>query len=240
MDDRQQPPPPGALPLRTHASADSAAVRESSFGSARTADSGGGALEAWARHPYYSSQEDQHHQQLPQQQQMYQPLQAPSGGELNAKGSRSKRVGSRKHRGSKTSKHSSGGVSASGGSGEVGLGSGAMPADRQQLHKQIEHNRDVLMARQRELKKQEAARAYRAMRESTAAAPSLAALLMVCIWISLVSGFSILAFGWIFNVFVQATPFFYVSLGTGSSLVLLGSFLAAFRSKTPSSVAFGP
>ncbi|KAK8759425.1 hypothetical protein V5799_002943 [Amblyomma americanum] len=228
MEDRA--PPPGALPLRPHASADSAAVRESSFASARTADSGGGAREAWARHPYYSSQEEQ--------LQQYQPLQASSGGELSAKGSRSKRGGSRKHRGSKTSKHSSGGVSASGGSGEVGLGSGAVPSDKQQLHMQIEQNREAMMARQKELKKQEAARAYRAMRENTAAAPSLAALLMVCIWISLVSGFSILAFGWIFNVFVQATPFFYVSLGTGSSLVLLGSFLAAFRSKTPSSVAF--
>ncbi|KAH8035177.1 hypothetical protein HPB51_004418 [Rhipicephalus microplus] len=115
-----------------------------------------------------------------------------------------------------------------------------IPSDKQQLHMQIEQNRDALMRHKELKKKQEAARAYRAMRENTAAAPSLAALLLVCIWISLVSGFSILAFGWIFNVFVQATPFFYVSLGTGSSLVLLGSFLAAFRSKTPASVAFGP
>ncbi|XP_065299297.1 uncharacterized protein [Dermacentor albipictus] len=230
--------PQGAVRApRSHTSADSAA-RESSYGSARTGESDA-RREAWARHPYYSSQEEQQQQLLHQQQQQQQQLYAaPPPAE--EKSSRSKR-GSRKghHRSSKSSKHGSSAISASGGSGEVGVGSGLIPTDKQQLQMQIEQNRDALM-RQKELqKKQEAARAYRAMRENTAAAPSLAALLMVCIWISLVSGFSILAFGWIFNVFVQATPFFYVSLGTGSSLVLLGSFLAAFRSKTPTSVAFG-
>lgn len=218
-------PQGGVRAPRSHTSADSAA-RESSYGSARTAESDA-RREAWARHPYYSSQEEQ------------QPLQQQYSAEQQ-KSSRSKR-GSRKshHRSSKSSKHGSSAISASGGSGEVGVGSGMIPSDKQVLQMQIEQNRDAMMRQKELLKKQEAARAYRAMRENTAAAPSLAALLMVCIWISLVSGFSILAFGWIFNVFVQATPFFYVSLGTGSSLVLLGSFLAAFRSKTPSSVAFG-
>ncbi|XP_050042359.1 uncharacterized protein [Dermacentor andersoni] len=222
-------PQGGVRAPRSHTSADSAA-RESSYGSARTGESDA-RREAWARHPYYSSQEEQ-------QQQQHQQYAAPPLAE--EKSSRSKR-GSRKghHRSSKSSKHGSSAISASGGSGEVGVGSGLIPTDKQQLQMQIEQNRDALMRQKELLKKQEAARAYRAMRENTAAAPSLAALLMVCIWISLVSGFSILAFGWIFNVFVQATPFFYVSLGTGSSLVLLGSFLAAFRSKTPSSVAFG-
>lgn len=220
--------PQGAVrALRSHTSADSAA-RETSYGSARTAESDA-RREAWARHPYYSSQED--HQQ---QQQQYAP-------QLVAQKSSSRsKHGSRKshHRsGGKSSKHGSSATSAGGGAGEVG--SGMIPSDKKQLHMQIEQNRDAMIRQKELLKKQEAARAYRAMRENTAAAPSLAALLMVCIWISLVSGFSILAFGWIFNVFVQATPFFYVSLGTGSSLVLLGSFLAAFRSKTPSSVAFG-
>ncbi|EEC05000.1 hypothetical protein ISCGN_030947 [Ixodes scapularis] len=211
----------GRAPLvRSHYSMDSG--HESSYGSVRTVDSEA-AREAWARHPYYSSQEEARRAAQP----------TSSAHRVEAKGSRSSKT-HKKHR--KSSKQGSTGSKGAARAAAVGDGASAIP-DKTTLKHQIDQNRDAMMMKQKQLqKKQQEYARYRAL--SAAGPPSYAAMIVVCIWITLVAGFSILAFGWLFSVFVQATPFFYVSLGTGSSLVLLGAFLTIFRSK-PASSAFG-
>ncbi|KAH9366555.1 hypothetical protein HPB48_017454 [Haemaphysalis longicornis] len=227
--------------LASRSSADTAA-RRSSYGSARTAESE--AREAWARHPYYSSQEEASRAMYghppPPLMPMGQPMMRHSAAEL-ARGPAITTVPSKQ---GSLGSHRKSGSTVSGPSGEAaGMGMaarvpGIVPSERL-LQAQIEKNREVYIARQKELQKKQQLANYRAMRERTTAAPSLAALVLVAIWVTLVSGVAILAFGWIFTVFVQATPFFYVSMGTGSSLIALGAYLTAYRSKTPVSVAFG-
>lgn len=224
--------------LGSRSSADAAAARRSSYGSARTAESE--AREAWARHPYYSSQEEA-------ARAMYgQPLMGPQMMRHSAELSRGSTVSAAaaSQQGSLGGSNRKSSSTVAGAAGEaLGMGGGTraasiVPSERQ-LQAQIERNREAYIARQKELQKKQQMANYRAMRERTTAAPSLAALVLVAIWVTLVSGVAILSFGWIFTVFVQATPFFYVSMGAGSSLVALGAYLAAYRSKTPMAVAFG-
>lgn len=216
--------PQGRGPLnRSHYSADS--PRGSSYGSVRTAESEG--HQAWARHPYYNSQETS----LPS-------LEAGAA-QAEVKSSRSKRDSGRKEHHHRTSKHGSA-PNVSDAPAPPPPPEDVVPVvpEKETLLRQIDQNRDAMIARKKEIyrKRLERGKFGPSFRPSASNAPSLAAMVLVCIWISFVSGISILAFGWMVALFVQFTPFFYVSLASGFSLLMLGSFLAVSRSSSPTSV----
>ncbi|XP_064479425.1 uncharacterized protein LOC135392639 [Ornithodoros turicata] len=170
----------------------------------------------WPPAPYYS------------QEGMVPPPPPPSqhkrSVESQAK-AKSKKKGTKSHRKSGAVRH--GGDAPSG-----------PPQDKEAMEKLIDRNREALEAANK--KKQLMAqrlntKGYGLLGERYYTLPSYSAMILVCIWISLISGISILVFGLMFRVFVQATPFFYLSLGTSSSLLALAGFLTVFRSKQPGS-----
>ncbi|CAN8003745.1 unnamed protein product [Ixodes hexagonus] len=139
----------GRAPLvGTHYSVDSG--HESSYSSVRAAESDA-AREAWARHPYYSSQEEA--RAVAQQ--------VSPGHKVEAKGSRSKKDKHKTHR--KSSKQGSTGSKGAAKAAAVGDVASLIP-DKSTLQHQIAQNRDAMMAKQKELyKKQEEYARYRAI-----------------------------------------------------------------------------